>query len=85
MALETTTTENSTSTYATPSYANPELRDFQILSICLLFEEKNGEIGNVIEEFARQVSLEVDNDDVQELLDSHNQELIIGEFIEMQA
>ncbi|GFX44805.1 hypothetical protein TNCV_1826671 [Trichonephila clavipes] len=35
------------------------------------------EIGKVIEEvldLARQINLEVDNDDVQELLDSNNQE-----------
>ncbi|XP_023242991.1 tigger transposable element-derived protein 1-like [Centruroides sculpturatus] len=44
------------------------------------------EIGNVIEEvidFARQINLEVDSDDVRELLDSHNQELTIDEVIEM--
>ncbi|GFX44250.1 hypothetical protein TNCV_4376381 [Trichonephila clavipes] len=36
------------------------------------------EIRNLIEEvvdFARQINLEVDSDDVQELLDSHNQKL----------
>ncbi|XP_023218164.1 uncharacterized protein LOC111620476 [Centruroides sculpturatus] len=44
------------------------------------------EIGDVIEEvvdLARQINLEVDSDDVQELLDSHNQELTIDELIEM--
>ncbi|XP_023220465.1 tigger transposable element-derived protein 1-like [Centruroides sculpturatus] len=44
------------------------------------------EIGNVIEEvvdLARQINLEVDSDDLQELLDSHNQELTIDELIEM--
>ncbi|GFX78104.1 transposable element Tcb2 transposase [Trichonephila clavipes] len=30
-----------------------------------------------------QINLEVDNDDVQELLDSHNQELTVNELIEM--
>ncbi|GFS74676.1 transposable element Tcb2 transposase [Trichonephila clavipes] len=37
-------------------------------------------IGNLIEEildFARQIHLEVDSDVVQELLDSHNQEMMI--------
>ncbi|GFU63694.1 hypothetical protein TNCV_1509732 [Trichonephila clavipes] len=32
---------------------------------------------------ARQINLKVDSDDVQELLDSHNQELTIDELIEM--
>ncbi|GFW75460.1 transposable element Tcb2 transposase [Trichonephila clavipes] len=44
------------------------------------------EIGNLIEEivdFASQINLEVDSDDIQELLDFHNQELIINELIEM--
>ncbi|GFX50988.1 integrase catalytic domain-containing protein [Trichonephila clavipes] len=48
--------------------------------------EKNGEIGNVIEEVVdlpRQINLYVDSDDVQELLDSHNRELAIDELIEM--
>ncbi|GFV15487.1 alpha-2 adrenergic receptor [Trichonephila clavipes] len=43
-------------------------------------------IVNVIEEavdLARQINLGMDNDDVQELLDSHNQELIIVELIVM--
>ncbi|GFV25368.1 hypothetical protein TNCV_1146391 [Trichonephila clavipes] len=43
------------------------------------------EISNAIEEVAdlvRQVNLEVDSN-VQELLDSHNQELIMHELIEM--
>lgn len=44
------------------------------------------EIGNVIKdvvELGRQINLEVDSDDVQELLDSHNQELTIDELIKM--
>ncbi|GFV50380.1 tigger transposable element-derived protein 1 [Trichonephila clavipes] len=44
------------------------------------------EISNVTEEvvdLARQTNLEVDSDDVQELLDSHNQELTMDELIEM--
>ncbi|GFX93768.1 hypothetical protein TNCV_1589441 [Trichonephila clavipes] len=43
------------------------------------------EISNVIEEvvdLARQINLEVDSDDVQELLDSHNQELPIEKMHE---
>ncbi|GFX68528.1 hypothetical protein TNCV_2432351 [Trichonephila clavipes] len=45
------------------------------------------EISNLTEEvvdIARQINLEVDIDDVQELLDSHYQELTIDEPIEMQ-
>ncbi|GFW06636.1 hypothetical protein TNCV_2189691 [Trichonephila clavipes] len=45
-----------------------------------------GEIGKVIEEvvdLSRRINLEVDSDNVQKLLDSHNQELTIGKFIEM--
>ncbi|GFW16859.1 hypothetical protein TNCV_2759871 [Trichonephila clavipes] len=41
---------------------------------------------NLIEEtvdFARQINLKVDSDDVQELLDCHNQERTIDELIEM--
>ena len=44
------------------------------------------QIPIIIEELiyiAKQLNLEVDNDDVQELLDSHNQELTIDEFIKM--
>ncbi|GFW56947.1 hypothetical protein TNCV_161751 [Trichonephila clavipes] len=44
------------------------------------------EIGNMIEEVVdlfRKINLEVDSDDVQELLDSHYQELTINELIEM--
>ncbi|GFX71665.1 hypothetical protein TNCV_2696531 [Trichonephila clavipes] len=47
---------------------------------------KPDEIGNLIEEvfnLARKINLEVDSDDVQELLDSHNQELTMDELIEM--
>ncbi|GFV64647.1 hypothetical protein TNCV_2728571 [Trichonephila clavipes] len=46
----------------------------------------NDEIGNVIEEVvdhARQINLEVDSDDVQELMDSSNQKLIMDELIKM--
>ncbi|CAH0719439.1 unnamed protein product, partial [Brenthis ino] len=44
------------------------------------------QIDDIIEEvidIAKQLNLEVDVDDVQELLDSHNQELTIDELIEM--
>ncbi|GFX82204.1 hypothetical protein TNCV_33121 [Trichonephila clavipes] len=43
------------------------------------------EIGNLIEEvvnLAKQINLEVDIDGIYELLDFHNQELTIHEFIE---
>ncbi|GFW24435.1 hypothetical protein TNCV_606761 [Trichonephila clavipes] len=47
----------------------------------------SGKVGlNGIEEIvdlARQINLEVDNEDIQELLDSHNQELTMNELIEM--
>ncbi|GFS76216.1 transposable element Tcb2 transposase [Trichonephila clavipes] len=49
-------------------------------------KKKIGEIGNVIEEvvdLARQINLEVDSDEVQELPDSHNQELTIDALIEI--
>ncbi|GFT87734.1 uncharacterized protein TNCV_4000871 [Trichonephila clavipes] len=45
------------------------------------------EVGDVLEkvvDLARQINLQVDSDDVQKLLDSHNQKLTIDEFIEMQ-
>ncbi|GFW57715.1 hypothetical protein TNCV_2926341 [Trichonephila clavipes] len=44
------------------------------------------EIGCLIEEvvdFAKQINLDVDSDDVQELLDSRNQVLVMDELIEM--
>ncbi|GFT13959.1 hypothetical protein TNCV_2615931 [Trichonephila clavipes] len=44
------------------------------------------EIGNLIEEvvdLARQINLQVNSDDVQELLDFHNRKLTIDELIEM--
>ncbi|GFX89609.1 hypothetical protein TNCV_73021 [Trichonephila clavipes] len=56
------------------------------MSIRLLFEGKNGEIGNGLEEAvdpASKINLEVDSDYVQKLLDSHNQELTIDELMEM--
>ncbi|GFX71336.1 hypothetical protein TNCV_2453471 [Trichonephila clavipes] len=48
---------------------------------------KIGKICTMIEEsvkLARQINLEVDSDDVQELLVVHPQELTLDEFIEMQ-
>ncbi|GFU57320.1 hypothetical protein TNCV_3635051 [Trichonephila clavipes] len=47
---------------------------------------KLDEMDNVIEEvvdLVRQINLEVDSDDVQELLDSDNQELTIDELLEL--
>ncbi|GFW42376.1 hypothetical protein TNCV_239731 [Trichonephila clavipes] len=47
---------------------------------------QSDDIVNVIEEvldLARQINLEMDSDEVQELLDSHSQELAIDELIEM--
>ncbi|GFW70842.1 hypothetical protein TNCV_3365921 [Trichonephila clavipes] len=44
------------------------------------------EIGNLIEEvddFVRQINLEVNSDGIQELLDSHIQELTVDELIKM--
>ncbi|GFW69963.1 hypothetical protein TNCV_1404161 [Trichonephila clavipes] len=46
--------------------------------------DKIGEIGNVSEEvvdLVRQINLEVNSNDVQELLNSYNQELTIDELI----
>ncbi|GFY35666.1 hypothetical protein TNCV_2619581 [Trichonephila clavipes] len=48
--------------------------------------KKIGEMDNMIEEFAdlaSQINLKVDSDDIQELLDSHSQELIIDELTEI--
>ncbi|GFW61459.1 tigger transposable element-derived protein 1 [Trichonephila clavipes] len=47
---------------------------------------KTGEIGNGIEELAdlaRKINLEVDSDNLQGLLDSHNQELKMDELIKI--
>ncbi|GFU76976.1 hypothetical protein TNCV_4521321 [Trichonephila clavipes] len=47
---------------------------------------ESGEIGNFIEEvvdLARQINSEVDSEDVQELLNSCNQELTFDELMEM--
>ncbi|GFW57976.1 hypothetical protein TNCV_2741221 [Trichonephila clavipes] len=74
----------------TSTYANPELRDFQISSINLLFKNYKTRLpvenGNVIEkavDLVRQMNLELVSDDVQELLDCHNQEQTIDEFTDM--
>ncbi|GFX78217.1 uncharacterized protein TNCV_5135641 [Trichonephila clavipes] len=75
---------------------NSELSDFQISLICLFFfviiktqvesvSVPDG-IGNVIEEVVDlpwQINSEEDSDDVQELLDSYNQDLTIDELTEM--
>ncbi|GFT72913.1 hypothetical protein TNCV_1976351 [Trichonephila clavipes] len=48
--------------------------------------EKFSEIGNVNDEFAdfgSQINLEVESDDIQELLHSHNQKLTIDELTQM--
>ncbi|GFW57905.1 hypothetical protein TNCV_1418521 [Trichonephila clavipes] len=48
---------------------------------------EHGEIGNVIEEvvdLVREINLGADNDNVQELLDSRNEERTIDKLIEMQ-
>ncbi|GFT23363.1 hypothetical protein TNCV_2016461 [Trichonephila clavipes] len=47
---------------------------------------KPDEIGNFIEDivdFGREINLEVNSDEVQELQDSHHQELTVDELIEM--
>ncbi|GFW14162.1 hypothetical protein TNCV_3547511 [Trichonephila clavipes] len=76
---------HNTSTYATPTYTNSESpplnTDIQEESVT-----EPDDIDNFIEEnvdLARQIHLEVDSDDVQELLDSYNQEITIDELIEM--
>ncbi|GFX57004.1 hypothetical protein TNCV_3701691 [Trichonephila clavipes] len=83
---------SNTSTYAPPTYANLEFGDFQFSPIRLLLEgEIIGKIGEIdnslsIEEFAdlpRLINLEVNGDDIQELLDSHNQKTTVDELIEM--
>ncbi|GFV93687.1 hypothetical protein TNCV_365881 [Trichonephila clavipes] len=59
--------------YATPTYVNLELRDFQISPIRLFVLPVPDEISNFIEEvddLSRQINLEVNSDDVQVLLDS---------------
>ncbi|GFT79281.1 uncharacterized protein TNCV_1684341 [Trichonephila clavipes] len=51
------------------------------------YSTESDEIGNLIEEavdLARQINSEEDSDDIQELLDSCNQELTTDELIQMQ-
>ncbi|GFX22638.1 hypothetical protein TNCV_2993731 [Trichonephila clavipes] len=74
---------------------NSELRDLKISPSFFPFiyetraesgPEPN-EFGNFIEEvvdLARQINLEVDNDDAQKMMDSYNKELTMDELIEMQ-
>ncbi|GFS92484.1 hypothetical protein TNCV_1159721 [Trichonephila clavipes] len=50
---------------------------------CLKAGGKSNLITEVFD-IARQMDSEVDSDDVQELMDSHNQELTMDELIEMQ-
>ncbi|GFT84524.1 hypothetical protein TNCV_3380321 [Trichonephila clavipes] len=70
------------------------LFDNEILSIVFLTSEHStavstpepDENGNLIEEvvdISKKINLEADSDDVQELLDFHNQGLVIHKFIEM--
>ncbi|GFW25668.1 hypothetical protein TNCV_1309291 [Trichonephila clavipes] len=57
-----------------------------VKSVAILEMSESDETGNAIEEVVnllRQINLEVDSDDVQELLDCPNQELTIDELIEM--
>ncbi|GFV83336.1 hypothetical protein TNCV_1900621 [Trichonephila clavipes] len=49
-------------------------------------QKRNDKIGNVTEEVVdilRQINLEVDSDDVQELMDSYLQELTVDDLIEI--
>ncbi|GFU72954.1 transposable element Tcb2 transposase [Trichonephila clavipes] len=52
----------------------------KLLNYCIVISP--GHIEEVVD-FARQINLEVDSDNVQELLDSHSQELTTNELIEM--
>ncbi|GFW26588.1 hypothetical protein TNCV_1165221 [Trichonephila clavipes] len=64
---------------------NVSWKQFNVLDAVKSVIEPN-EIGNMIEivaDFTKQINLEMDGDDVQELLDSHNQEFTIDELIEM--
>ncbi|GFX25351.1 hypothetical protein TNCV_1275111 [Trichonephila clavipes] len=82
-------------TYSTPTYANLESCDFQISSIRLFSPitetqiesaPELDDICNVIEEvvyLARLIIFEADSGDIQELLDTHYQELTIDELVKM--
>ncbi|GFW85516.1 uncharacterized protein TNCV_145611 [Trichonephila clavipes] len=64
------------------------LDDWSVESVLSLIESVSEPdvIGIMIEEvvdLSRQLNLEFDGDDIQEVLDTHNQELIIDELIEM--
>ncbi|GFV56500.1 hypothetical protein TNCV_2276381 [Trichonephila clavipes] len=71
------------------SYATFKSRRFIFFFIAETEAEsvsENDETGNVIEEvvdFNRQINLEVDSDDVQEMLDSSNQKQTMNQLIEM--
>ncbi|GFU27576.1 hypothetical protein TNCV_282951 [Trichonephila clavipes] len=65
---------------------NAQLYRDEILEAYVEAIPERDEILNVIEEvadFARQINLELDNDDVQELPDSNNQERTVDELIVM--
>ncbi|GFX85281.1 hypothetical protein TNCV_2675561 [Trichonephila clavipes] len=67
----------------TSSHSRLNLNKIIIQIIPTIAIPKPGVIEEVVD-LARQISLEVDSDEVQELLDSHNQKLTIDELIEMQ-
>lgn len=75
---------SNTPTYATPFYTNSEIRGFSEGESPSYPEHIDGIIEEVID-IAKQLNLEVDADDFQELLDSHNQELTIDELIEIRG
>ncbi|GFV46773.1 hypothetical protein TNCV_1882321 [Trichonephila clavipes] len=45
--------------------------------------DESGNVNEEVVDFATQINLEVYNDDVQELLDTYNQELTIDELTEI--
>ncbi|GFV03223.1 hypothetical protein TNCV_4018201 [Trichonephila clavipes] len=79
-----------TSTHGTPTDASSKSSLDQPFSPITETREKSGqepeEIGNLIKEvadFARQINLAMDSDDVQILLDFHSHEQTIDELVEM--
>ncbi|GFX71642.1 hypothetical protein TNCV_2696301 [Trichonephila clavipes] len=71
-----------------PRFTLPRLkriRSYAILKSRRFVFWLRGKIGNVIEvvDLSSQINLEVDSYDVQELLDSNNQELTMDELIEI--
>ncbi|GFV22076.1 hypothetical protein TNCV_4527611 [Trichonephila clavipes] len=73
----------------TRSYAIFKSRRFVppiIKTVVVVSVPEPDEIGNMIEDvvdLARQINLEVDSDDVQKVLDTHNQELTMDELVQM--